>query len=317
MRTTALEFTAKGELATVGLGDPPEPGPTEVLIETKYTGITNGTERHAFLTEHGFGGRFPSRHGYQQVGQVAAVGDEVTRYAEGDWVFFGNYVGHRGWNLVGQDEDLLLKLPQGIEHKHCALLGVAGVALSSVRQMKVSVGQSVWVVGQGPIGHFTAQSGLVTGAHVTVTDTIPRRLEAARERGIHVVLDASDASTMEQLRQGGPYDFIYDCCSHERLFFDVFENGLLARYGTIGATAVRKEATFPWSLLHGTRGKIEVSCHFYGHDLEVLLGLYQRGDLEIEPMVSHIVPIDEAPLIYEMLAERSHDLFGVIFDWTE
>jgi len=317
MRTTALEFAARGKLATADLGDPLEPGPTEVLIETKYTGITNGTERHGFLSEHGYGRRFPSRHGYQQVGQVAALGGEVTQYAEGDWVFFGEYVGHRGWNLVDQDAELLQKLPKDIEHKYCALLGVAGVALSSVRQMGVSVGHNVWVVGQGPIGHFTAQSALAAGAHVTVTDKIPMRLEAARRCGVHVVLDATDASTMEKLRESGPYNFIYDGCSHERLFFDIFENGLLARYGTIGATAVRREATFPWSLLHGTRGKIEVSCHFYGQDLEVLLDLYQRGDLKIDPVVSHFVSIDEAPGIYEMLAERSHDLFGVIFDWTE
>ena len=34
-------------------------------------------------------------------------------------------------------------------------------------------------------------------------------------------------------------------------------------------------------------------------------------------MVSHTILIDEAARIYQMLADRNPDLFGVIFDWSE
>ena len=159
MRTTALTFLSRGQLGLQELGDPPPLGPAEILIETVYTGITNGTERHAFLSEHGYGGgQFPSRHGYQHVGRVAAVGPGVTRYAPGDWVFYGEYVGHRGWNIAAENA-LLIGLPAGIDPKYAALFGVAGVALRSVRRMGVRAGDNVWVVGQGPIGLFTGPLG--------------------------------------------------------------------------------------------------------------------------------------------------------------
>ena len=316
MRTTGLEFAAKGKLAVVDLGAPPTPGSTEVLIETRYTAITNGTERHAFLVEHGFGGnRFPSRHGYQHVGQIAAVGRDVGGLREGDWVFYGDYVGHRGWNLVSEDTELLATLPGDIDRQYAALFGVAGVALSGVRQMGVSVGHRVWAVGQGPIGNFTAQSALAAGARVTVTDIVPHRLAVAKACGAHVVLDARDESHLEELREGGPYDYIYDCCSAENLFFEIFEHQLLARHGTIGAMAVRDTATFPWSLLHGRRARIEVSCHFTRDDLRVLAQLCQQGSVRLRPLVTHAVGIEDAPRIYDMLASRSEDLLGVIFDW--
>ena len=124
MRKIGLEFSAKGKLGFRELGNPPEPGTTDLLLETQYTGITNGTERHALLTEHGFGGgQFPSQHGYQHVARVAAIGEKVTRFKTGDTVYYGDYVGHNGWNLVDESA-LLIKLPENIEHKFCAVIPI-------------------------------------------------------------------------------------------------------------------------------------------------------------------------------------------------
>ena len=317
MRQIGLEFIAKGELAFCNLGNPPELGPTAILLETEYTGITNGTERHAFLSEHGYGGgRFPSRHGYQHVGRIAATGEAVTRFETGESVFYGEYVGHNGWNVVNEDA-LLIKLPANIDHRYCALFGVAGVALRAVRRMGVSQGDHVWVVGQGPIGHFLAQAARSAGAKVTVSDMIDKRVDAAKECGAHIALKASDQKTFDMIKAGGPYDYIYDCCSAETLLSDIHENQLLAHGGTVGMMAVRDKVIYPWSLLHGREAKIETSCHFDRDDLRVLLFLYEQGLLQITPMVSHIVSIDEAPKLYKKLAHNADDLLGVIFDWTE
>lgn len=315
MRETAVEFVAQDKVGFASLGRPPAPGRGEVLIETRYTGITNGTERHALLFEHGFGGkRYPSRHGYQHVGQVAALGEGVERYAEGDWVYYGDYVGHRGWNLVPENEELLARLPAGLDPADCALLGVAGVALRGVRRLRVATGHRVWVVGLGPIGQFTAQAAQAVGAQVVAGDLLPNRLATARAAGI-TALDAGATDYAETLMSDGPYDFIYDCCSLPRLFFDIFERKLLAYGGTVAAMAVRDEATFPWALLHHNQARIEVSCHFDGDDLRVLLFLCASGKLQIKPVVSHRVPIAEAPEMYRLLSKKPQELLGVIFTW--
>ena len=317
MRKTALEFTSKGTLGIREIGEPPPLGPSELLLETVYTGVTNGTERHAFLAEHGFGGgRYPSQHGYQQVGKVVEVGKNVTRFSTGDWVFYGGYVGHNGWNIV-DEQGLLIGLPPEIDRKHCALFGVAGVALRSVRRMGVSQGDNVWVVGQGPIGHFVAQAARTAGAKVSVTDRFEKRLEAARTCGAHVVLNAADGHTEKCLQEGGPYNFIYDCCSAPDLLFDVQRSRLLAHGGTIAMMAVRDTVNYPWSVLHGTEARIETSCHFDADDLRVLLFLYEQKLVRIEPMVSHFISIDAAPELYAMLASGDENLLGVVFDWTE
>lgn len=314
MHKRGIEFIERGKAGFHELGEPPEPDPNQILIETKYTGVTNGTERHCLMNEFGYGGEYPSRNGYQQVGQVVAAGRDVHSYQPGDWVFYGACVGHNGWNLVEEDS-LLMKLPDNIDRRNCALFGVAGVALRSVRRMGVGQADNVVVFGQGPIGHFVGQSARASGAKVTVVDMLEKRLDAARQYGAHRVLNADDSCLFDNLKAAGPYDYIYDCCSAESLIFDIHSNELLAHGGTIGLVALRKNISYPWKVLHGTEAKIETSCHFKVDDLRVLLFLYQQGLITIEPMVSHIVSIDDAPDIYEKLGNRDPSLLGVIFDW--
>lgn len=323
MRQIGIEYPARGEMCFYELGPPQAPGPTQILLETRYSGITNGTERHALMADFGFGA-FPGRHGYQHVAQVVAVGDSVRQFAEGDWVFYGQYVGHRGWHLVevGSGEasptesHLTMRLPEDVDRQECALLGVAGVALRAVKRIRTAPGQKVWVVGAGPIGHFAAQGARVKGAEVTVTDMAPARLQAAAETGAHRTLLADDARVWDALREAGPFDRIIDASGAESLFHEIHRHQLLAAGGVIAAMAVRGDVRFPWGLLHGREGSIEVACHFSLEELQELIGLMRLGEIRVGPMVWHRVSIEEAPAIYAILRDRPHDLFGVIFDWA-
>lgn len=322
MRETGIEYPAQGEMRFCNLGPPPQPGPTQILIETRFSGITNGTERHALVGEHGWG-RYPGRHGYQHVGQVAAAGSQVRQFAMGDWVFFGHYVGHRGWHIVeigaGEaspaDTHLTIKLPNDVARQDCALLGVAGVGLRGVKRIRVEPGHKVWVAGAGPIGSFCAQSARAKGAEVTVTDIVPLRLEVAKKTGAHRALLATDEGAWQALKEAGPFDRIIDACSAEGLFRDIHRNQLLAYRGVIAAMAVRSEVKFPWGLLHTTEGSVEVACHFSLEELRELLDYVRRGEIVIAPLVSHRVSIERAPEIYAMLRDRPWELLGVIFDW--
>ena len=65
------------------------------------------------------------------------------------------------------------------------------------------------------------------------------------------------------------------------------------------------------------RGQNRNLLSFDADDLRGLLFLYQQELVKIAPMVSHTILIDEAARIYQMLADRNPDLFGVIFDWSE
>ncbi|MDW8289261.1 MAG: zinc-binding alcohol dehydrogenase [Armatimonadota bacterium] len=323
MRRIATEYPERGQMRLVDIGEPPPLQPTQILLRTRYTGVTNGTERHALLGEHGFT-RYPSRHGYQQVGQVEAVGAAVTEFQPGDWVFYGQYVGHRGWNVVDVactdpysiSSHLCLRLPEGMNYRLCALFGVAGVAMRAVRRLRVQPAHRVLIIGLGVIGQFAAQAARAFGAHVTVADLQLKRLEVAKTCGAHRVIDV-DTQGMEPLQDGAPYDCIIDCAGAPDLLQQVHDLRLLAYRGVVGLIAVRSRTEFPWAMLQHAEGSLEASCHFSLDDLRVLLYFVQQGIIRIEPVVSHFLPIEQAPALYETLRDRPGELLGVIFDWGE
>lgn len=317
MRNIGIEYPEAGKAAFYELGDPPEPGPTEILIGTRYSGITNGTERHALMGEHGWT-KFPGRHGYQHVGVVERVGEKVEGFGTGDWVFYGQYVGHRGWHVQDMsslDASLTVRLPGSVDRKKCALLGVAGVSMRGARRCRVSPAQNVWVAGQGLIGQFAAQAARALGARVTVSDVNKKRLDIAGKLGAHSVINACSNTAWEELKQQSPFDCIIDACGVESLFLDIHKHKLQARRGVICALAVRDESVFNWHMLHGRESSIEVSCHFSVDDLRVVLHFLEQGIIRIDPVVSHETTIDKAPGVYKALRDRPQDLLGVIFDW--
>jgi 2-desacetyl-2-hydroxyethyl bacteriochlorophyllide A dehydrogenase len=325
MRTSGIEYPARGEMAFVELGNPPDPRETEILIRTCFTGITNGTERHALMAEH-LWGQFPSRHGYQHVGVVEKAGKEVKQFAEGDWVFFGHYVGHRAWNVIDvasplalhSENHLTVRLPEHedpLQYREYALLGVAGVAMRGARRFRIGPAQNVWVAGLGPIGQYTAQACRALGAYVTVTDINQERLEIAKAVGAHVTLNPKDPATDEKIKQGAPYDAIIDCSGYTPFVRELFEKHLIKHGGVVGLLAVRTDTVFHWSMLHITEASIEVSCHFSVNDLKALLRFMQDKVIFNEPLIKHFVPIDKAPEIYAMMRDQPSDLLGVVFDW--
>jgi bacteriochlorophyllide a dehydrogenase len=320
VRTVGIEYPAKGQMHFKELGDPPKLKPTEVLVHTHYTGITNGTERHAMMAEHGWG-QFPSAHGYQCVGTIDAAGSDVTGFAVGDWVFYGQYLGHRGWHVVDvsvpNGMHLCQKLPASNDYKHYALLGVAGVGMRGVRRCRTQPAQNVWVAGLGLIGQFTAQSARALGAEVTVSDVNEKRLELANQVGAHRCLDAREPDFWDEVKAHSPYERIFDCCGVPSLLMDVFQARLVPHGGVVGLLAVRTETTFHWSMLHITEASIEVSCHFSLDDLKVLIHFIEQGVIQVEPLVSHVTSIDEAPQIYATLRDSPGELLGVIFDWSD
>ncbi|MDP6051325.1 MAG: alcohol dehydrogenase catalytic domain-containing protein [Candidatus Latescibacteria bacterium] len=86
MRTIGIEYPAPNRMHFCELGDPGELSPSQILIRTEFSGITNGTERHAMLGEFNWK-HFPGRHGYQHVGIIEATGNEVEGFNTGERVF--------------------------------------------------------------------------------------------------------------------------------------------------------------------------------------------------------------------------------------
>ena len=196
----------------------PVPGPGEVVVRLAACGVC-GTDLEKLRGNYRTSGKI----GHEPVGVVRNVGSGVTGLAPGDRVFVHHHVPcgtctvcRRGdptfcptyskTNIDpgGFSEEFLvpaenvragavLRLAPTVDWDSGTLLEPAGCALTALRKVGFRAGDSVFLVGLGPVGLLYARlaraldAGWVGGAELA-----PSRRAAAERGGIDAVLDPRD-----------------------------------------------------------------------------------------------------------------------------
>jgi 3-hydroxyethyl bacteriochlorophyllide a dehydrogenase len=180
----AVVFAEAGrlDLRTVALR---EPASDEVVVETRYSSISAGTERLLF------GGalpgfpflRFPLVPGYEAVGVVTERGADVHDINVGDEVFVGGSMCYTDIAAAfgGNASQLIKKAAavvplRGIPMAQAPLIALAATSLHGIRRLGDIRGKRIGVLGMGAIGQFAARFALAEGAIVSEADANPDRL---------------------------------------------------------------------------------------------------------------------------------------------
>jgi 2-desacetyl-2-hydroxyethyl bacteriochlorophyllide A dehydrogenase len=312
-------FPEKGKVA---LQDEPTPGCDSgtVLCQTLYTGLTNGTERNRLLGGN-YGGSWPSRCGYQNVGRVLAVGIGVQGVQVGDSVFSGNFCQHTQYFATpALTEKLWVKLPETVDPKHAALFGVASVGMHDVRRADVRLGEQVLVVGAGPVGQFTAQAARLAGAVVTVCDINEKRLDIAKALGAHATIAlATDAASWDAVKNAGPFDVVIEDSGApilDRVIGANWGQGVLKRPSRVVMIGGRNRVDYSFNAGQSYEMSVLHAGHFVRDDLLQVCRLTAEDMLKIGPVIQDVVKAEDSIRVYDRLWDDPGSLFGVVFDWT-
>jgi 2-desacetyl-2-hydroxyethyl bacteriochlorophyllide A dehydrogenase len=311
-------FSGKGKTA---FQDEPTPGCSQgtVLCQSVYTGLTNGTERNLLMGGN-YGGTWPSRCGYQNVGRVLAVGVGVQGFKVGDTIFSAEFCQHRQYFAAPATADkLIVKIPEAVDPRHAALFGAASVAMHDVRRADVKLGEKVLVVGAGPIGQFTAQAARLAGAVVTICDLNEKRLGIAGKLGAHATIAlTTDAASWEAVKQAGPFDVVFEDSGAPILDSVIGANwglGVLKHRSRVVIIAGRGRVDYSFNAGQGYELSVFHAGHFVCDDLQQVCRLTAEGLLRIGPVIQDVVKADKAIAIYDTLRDNPGNLFGVVFDW--
>ena len=318
----AIWFTQKGQSAIQEDATPVCP-PGHILCRTLYTGVTNGTERNVMMGGN-YGGSWPGRCGYQNVGEVIEVAPGAKGYAVGDVVFSGNFGQHQLYFAVnaadpGSPGHLVIKIPEGIDRRHAALFGMASVAMNDVREAELKLGQRVLVVGAGPIGQFTAQAARASGAVVTVVDLDAERLETARACGAHATLRVEANQPWDEVRKAGPFDVVFEDSGApilDRIVGGKEGPGVIKHHGKVVVIAGRDRVDYNFNAGQGSGVRIVQVSHFEQTDIRQVCRLVAEGVIKVEPILKEVLPYREAVGFYERLRDKPASTFGTVFDWT-
>jgi 2-desacetyl-2-hydroxyethyl bacteriochlorophyllide A dehydrogenase len=223
-------FTRAGQVEVLPLSVQP-PCPGEILVETIYSGVSAGTERahlDARPNTYTHGDRFPFRPGYSSVGRVAQIGSGVTLFKPGQIV--ATTTSHRSHATI-QVANRLGVLPAKFDDAaigdgsiappslvwplsdHLTTLQLEAsstvtwsrVGLAGVRRARVEIGETVLVLGLGPIGLISVQFARLAGAvRVEGVDQVPFRCQVARETGADATYSSVEEAHAARDGRGDP-----------------------------------------------------------------------------------------------------------------
>jgi 2-desacetyl-2-hydroxyethyl bacteriochlorophyllide A dehydrogenase len=303
----AIVFAKPGEFSRTEMPDP-VPGPREAVVRVEAVGVC-GTDVHVLDGEFA-PTVFPIVPGHETSGVVVSVGDEVTNVAPGDPVALDPsfYCGECSFCMVGRGNlcenwdgagvartdgsaaelvrspaKNLHRLPQSVDLALAALIEPLSCAIHAYDLLPRWIGAHYLIYGAGTMGLIMGQLAPRAGAaSVTIVDSNPQRLDAAREVGIELLGNNADEVT----RPGG-WDTVIDCTGS----VSAIEDGLrrVRRGGTFqqfGVAASDASATFSPFRIYNDEVTVVGSMavlHSYARAVE----MFVAGALNGKPMVSH------------------------------
>ncbi|MEI8241740.1 MAG: zinc-binding alcohol dehydrogenase [bacterium] len=318
-----ITFTGKGKVEILDR-EQTGPGPGEVLIETICSGVSPGTELSRLYDTHSAPRPFPQNTGYCSCGRVVELGSGVSGVNIGDVVLAG--YGHLSHMVF--DARKVIPVPAGLAQEEAVLVQLGQVGLQGIRHADIRLGDSVLVVGLGLIGQFAQILARVAGGQPVVgVDLSERRLEMARATGLTHALNPKAPDYKERLAAlapNGRFRVTIDSTGTP----DVI-SGLFERTADDGAVIVLGGVHRPVTLdlySHFQKRNLRLIAaggfsprHWPHSDLlaseRLLLDLLAAGRFPIKPLITHLVPFEQAPEMYRMLNEAKDQAMGVVFQW--
>ena len=314
----------------------PEPGPGMLLIRTRCTLISTGTELSCLDGTQPRGhvwssyGSFPSRPGYSNVGTVIGAGAGVDPAWIGRRV--ASWGGHSAYVTAAPEQCRAIGDDVTDEDATFATLGI--IALNGVRRGYLSFGESAVVYGLGVVGNLAAQVCAFAGAFPVIgVELAEKRLSLLRELPGAVAVNASAAdvpAAVEAATGGRKADVVYECTGNGQLIAKEME--VLRRQGRIVIVSSPLTATheFDFHDLCNSPSLTIIGAHNSSHpphatpdnpwtvqrDTGFFFELLEAGRLKVSHLISHREPVEDAPALYRMLLKDRGSAMGVILRWA-
>ncbi len=325
----------------------PAPGADEVLVRVGLCGVCGSDIPRIF--EKGTY-RFPLICGHEFAGTVEGCGEDVTAFAAGNRVTVfpllwcgkcpacekGLYAQCSDYDYLGSRRDgafaeyvvaparNLIVIPEGVSLEEAAMTEPAAVALHALRRAGGSLeGETVAIFGAGTIGLIAAQWARISGAgRVLLFDIVPEKLELARSVGFDLVFESTTRDPVEVIEEVSGGQGAHLCLEAAGVPATVTQ--ALASAGRGGRVVLlgnpTADVTLPATLIsQAMRREISVlgtwnssyTISGSGDDWHTALAAMDAGKLQVRPLVTHKVSLDQAPEALEMMRTKK-EFFGKV-----
>jgi len=221
---------------------------------------------------------------------------------------FAEYVAVPWW--------IVSKIPDNMSFTQASLLEPASIGTHAGNRAPISTNDTVVVIGAGTIGLFILQAARLRGAaRVFVADINEFRLGVAKKLGADKVINPLKSDLRETIfkeTKNRGVDVTFEAVGYAQTFLDGVSitktGGHLVAVGNLEKAAefnlqelVARELTFTGS--YASSGEF--------HDC---IDLVASGKINVEPLISDVLPLEEGPDAFERLLKAEEDLLKIVLE---
>lgn len=268
--------------------------------------------------------------GYCNVGEVVAIGEGVECFTIGDRVVSNGPHAE----VVCVPVNLVAKVPASVADEQAVFTVLGAVGLHGVRLLAPELGECVAVVGLGLIGLMVADILRAQGCEVIGIEPDESRRRTAEEKGFRTINSLKSAGRLVT-EQFGEMDGVIITASSRSGNVISMASAICRKKGKIvligdvplhlnRSDFYQKELTFQVSCAYGP-GRYEHAYEEQGIDypmayarwtvnrnFQEILRLLANGALDVKPLISNVVPIENYSNIYQT-KRRS---LGTLIDYS-
>ncbi|MGI6126901.1 MAG: alcohol dehydrogenase family protein [Planifilum sp.] len=335
----AVTFHGVGDVRVETMPDPEILEPTDAIIRVETAAIC-GSDLHLY---HGtIPGLLPgSIIGHEYVGVVEETGSQVRGFRKGDRVVgafhvacgtcpmcrrdlyhqcanggvfgygvaFGNLQGTQAeYARIPYADETLRRVPEGLTDEQALFSGdILTTAYGAVVNSGLKPGETVAVIGCGPVGIMAVQSALAMGAsRVFAIDLLKERTALAEKLGAIPVpaRDVNPVAQITRMTDGEGTDAVIEAVGGSKTIQLAFE--LVRGGGRISAIGVTAENTFDYPLMNSLTKDItfRIGLANIHRDIDTTLALVRSGRIDPTVVISHRLPLEQAPEGYRLFDQR-------------
>ncbi len=322
----------------------PEIGRGDVLVRVKAA-LTCGTDVKVF--RRGYHARMivpPALFGHELAGDIVGVGEEVKGFKVGQRVVAANSAPCGACYFCKRDlenlcDDLLFnngayaeyiripsrivqknlyEMPAHVSYQDAALIEPLACVLRGLEETSIRPGDSVTIIGLGPIGLMFVRLATVYGARVIAIGRRPTQLERAAAMGARELVLSTETDTLvkrvKDLTGGRGADVAIEAVGHP----DAWEAAvrMLRRGGTVnffGGCPNDSRISLDTQLLHYSELTCKASFHHTPSHIQKALDIVSRGEVTARDFVNRVEPLTNLlEVMQHLMSHNGHMKTAII-----
>jgi 2-desacetyl-2-hydroxyethyl bacteriochlorophyllide A dehydrogenase len=205
-------------------------------------------------------------------------------------------------------------LPTTVPFEEASLVEPLAVAVHAVHLASLEKNEAIAIIGSGAIGLMTLQVAKNRGVgKIVILDTLDYRLTLARKLGATTTINVRKEDPLQRILTDGGVDTVFEAVGHQ----ETVQQGLaMVRTGGKVIVIGMLEATMHLPMLDITVKEIDLqgSYGYTSDDFRQALKLITQGKVNVKPLITHLLPLDDIKKGFEILSQGAEDVIKIVLN---